>query len=89
MKQVFWKRKKKWKLPITKCNLIILQDADSENAKVFKDVAESIDGYKFAITSNADVMSEYKGEDGKVVVFKKVRDEFLKCSLIPWLSIHL
>lgn len=58
-------------------NVVIVgffKDAESENAKVFLDVASLIDDLKFGITGEDSVISEYKTEDGKVLLFKKVRN---------------
>jgi hypothetical protein len=50
------------------------QDQTSDAAKVFLSVASMVDDYPFAITSDDAVFGEYKVEDGKVVLFKKVRN---------------
>lgn len=46
-------------------------DRDSAAAKAFLAAANAIDDYPFAITSNADVVSKYETEDGKIVLFKQ------------------
>lgn len=51
---------------------LFCQDQTSDAAKVFLAVAGMIDDYPFGITSSDDVFAEYKVEDGKVVLFKKV-----------------
>lgn len=50
-----------------------MQDQESATAKVFLDVANSIDDQAFGISGNDDVFGEYKVDDGKIVLFKKVR----------------
>ncbi|KZC09484.1 Protein disulfide-isomerase [Dufourea novaeangliae] len=47
------------------------KDAESDGAKVFMEVANTIDDHGFAVTSSEEVMKEYNVEDGKVVLFKK------------------
>ncbi|XP_034951846.1 protein disulfide-isomerase [Chelonus insularis] len=55
-------------------NVVVIgffKNQESENAKVFLDVANTIDDHAFGISSNDDVFAEYKVEDGKVHLFKK------------------
>ncbi|XP_058792794.1 protein disulfide-isomerase [Phymastichus coffea] len=58
-------------------NVVIVgffKDQESENAKVFKEVANAVDDQVFGISSSDEVFSEYGVEDGKVVLFKKFDD---------------
>ncbi|XP_046433890.1 protein disulfide-isomerase [Neodiprion fabricii] len=47
------------------------KDTDSDAAKLFLDVANSVDDQPFGISSSEDVFGEYQVEDGKIVLFKK------------------
>jgi len=47
------------------------KDQESETAKTYKEVAGSLDDYKFGITSADDVFAEYEITEDAVVVFKK------------------
>lgn len=47
------------------------KDQESEKAKMYLEVGNSVDDHVFGITSNDEVFSEYGVEDGKVVLFKK------------------
>jgi len=51
----------------------IFQDAESEGAKAFKEVAAGIDEIPFALTSNEDLFKEHDMEADGVMLFKKVR----------------
>lgn len=44
----------------------------SDAAKVFLEVGNIVDDHVFGITSADEVFNEYKIEDGKIVLFKKV-----------------
>ncbi|XP_055372999.1 protein disulfide-isomerase [Condylostylus longicornis] len=46
------------------------KDRESEAAKTFVSVANSLDSFIFAITSNDDVYSEYEAKDGSIMLFK-------------------
>lgn len=46
---------------------------ESDAAKVFLEVGSTVDDHVFGITSADEVLSEYGIEDGKIVLFKKVR----------------
>lgn len=48
------------------------QDVDSDAAKVFLEVGNTVDDHVFGITSSDEVLKEYEIEDGKIVLFKKV-----------------
>nr|XP_012149212.1 PREDICTED: protein disulfide-isomerase isoform X2 [Megachile rotundata] len=47
------------------------KDAESDGAKVFLDVGNTLDDHAFGISSSQEVFDEYGVEDGKVVLFKK------------------
>lgn len=51
---------------------MLIQDSESDKAKVFAEVANSVDDYVFGASSNDDVLSEFGAEDGAVILFKKV-----------------
>jgi protein disulfide-isomerase A1 len=46
------------------------KDRESAEAKTFVSVANSIDDFPFAITSNEDVYAKYEAECGSIVLFK-------------------
>ncbi|KAH0554399.1 protein disulfide-isomerase [Cotesia glomerata] len=46
------------------------KDLESTDAKVFMDVANSIDEQVFGVTSDEKVFDEYKATDGSVILFK-------------------
>ncbi|XP_074106915.1 protein disulfide isomerase [Cotesia typhae] len=46
------------------------KDLESADAKVFMDVANSIDEQAFGVTSDEKVFDEYKAKDGSVILFK-------------------
>lgn len=50
-----------------------IQDVESDGAKVFREVAASIDEIPFGITSNADLYKEHEMEVDGVMLFKKVK----------------
>ncbi|XP_008554924.1 protein disulfide-isomerase [Microplitis demolitor] len=47
------------------------KNPESEDAKVFMDVAQSIDEQVFGISSDDKVFDEYEAKDGTVILFKK------------------
>jgi protein disulfide-isomerase A1 len=46
------------------------KDRESAEAKTFLSVANSVDDYPFAITSNEDVYAKYEAKSGSIVLFK-------------------
>lgn len=46
-------------------------DRESDNAKTFLSVANTIDDYPFAITSSEEVFKKYETECGKIILFKQ------------------
>lgn len=51
---------------------VCFQDAESDGAKIFKEVAAGIDELPFGITSNADLFTEHNMDADGVMLFKKV-----------------
>ncbi|XP_012268098.1 protein disulfide-isomerase [Athalia rosae] len=47
------------------------KDPESDAAKLFLNVAYSIDDQPFGISSSENVFAEYEAEDGKIILFKK------------------
>ncbi|XP_076753051.1 protein disulfide isomerase [Xylocopa sonorina] len=55
-------------------NVVIVgffKDMESDDAKVFLEVANAVDDHMFAMSDKDEVFSEYGVKDGKIVLFKK------------------
>lgn len=71
------------------------KDVESDGAKVFLNVANTVDDHAFGISSSDEVFSEYGVEDGKVILFKKFdegknqfEDELDVHKLRKFISVH-
>ncbi|XP_002735664.1 protein disulfide-isomerase-like, partial [Saccoglossus kowalevskii] len=53
------------------CVIGFFKSADSDNAKIFLEVASANDDISFGITSSDDVFKKYKVKDGAIVLLKK------------------
>lgn len=58
-------------------NVVVIgffKDAESDAAKVFLEVGNTVDDHVFGITNSDEVFKEYEVEDGKIVLFKKFEE---------------
>jgi len=54
------------------------KDVDSENAKTFLSVANSLDSFAFGVSSNDEIISKYNTADGSVLLFKPFDEKISK-----------